>query len=137
MSLNKDTYVADTMALILRLEKRKMPEKVRNRFKLAEDQQSVILIPAMVFAELAYLSEKRRIETTLSNARTYLEANSTIKEYPLAMSTIQAAFEIDDIPELHDRLIAAAAKEKRIPILTNDPDINESLHVEAIWQVKY
>jgi hypothetical protein len=45
-----------------------------------------------------------------------------------------SAFEIDDIPELHDRLIAGSGKELNILIITNDPDINESQNVGVIWK---
>lgn len=127
-------YIADTMALILRLEKRKMPEQVKEKFKQAEKGQAEISIPAIVFAELAYLSERERIDTTLAEARKYLDKHPAITECPITISTVQQAFEIDDIPELHDRIITAAGKELSIPILTNDPDIDNSKHVEVIWK---
>lgn len=127
-------YISDTMAFILRLEKRKMPKKVKEIFIQAEKGNVEIAIPAMVFAEVAYLSERNRIETTLGKTKNYLEKYPAITECPMSISTVQQAFEIDDIPELHDRLIAAAAKEFGIPILTNDPDIQNSKYVQVIWK---
>ena len=52
-------YVADTMAFILRLERRKMPQKVKEIFNQAENGRNQILVPAIVFAELGYLAEKK------------------------------------------------------------------------------
>ena len=127
-------YVADTMALILRLEKREMPQKVKEKFQLAEKGLAEIIIPAMVFAELAYLSEKKRLDTNLAEAQKYINDHPTISECTMTISTILHAFEIDDIPELHDRLIAASGKEFGFPILSNDPDINNSKYVKAIWK---
>lgn len=121
------------MALILRLEKRKMPEKVKDKFIQAEKGESEILIPAMVLAELAYLSERRRIDATLTEVEKYIKEYPNIREYPMTTSTIKKAFEIDDIPELHDRLIAASGIELGIPILTNDPHIQASRYVNSIW----
>lgn len=126
-------YLADTMALILRLEKRKMPKRVKDKFLLAEKGENEIVVPAMVFAELAYLSERERIDTTLAEAEKYLAEYPSVTECPMTVSTIKKAFEIDDVPELHDRLIAASAKELDVPVLTNDPDIRHSHHVKSIW----
>jgi predicted nucleic acid-binding protein len=126
-------YVADTMAFILRLEQRKMPHEIRSIFMQAENGLTEINVPAIVFAELGYLSEKGKIEITLKDAHEYLEKNRAISVYPLTFEIIEHAFRIDDIPELHDRLIAATAKALNVPILTNDPDIRNSSHVETVW----
>jgi predicted nucleic acid-binding protein len=125
--------MSDTMALILRLEGRKMPDKVKEIFNNAEKGQVEIMIPSIVFAELAYLSERERIDTSLHEALRYLDKYPAIIESPMTKSTVQRAFEIDDIPELHDRLIAAAGKELSIPVLTNDPEMRDSKHVGVIW----
>lgn len=122
------------MAFILRLEKRKMPVKASDKFELAEQGKAEILIPSIVFVELAYLSEKRRIDANLQDARKYLDKFLNINESPLNLKTIDIAFKIDDIPELHDRLIAALGKELELPIITNDPVIQKSKHVSTIWK---
>ena len=49
----------------------------------------------------------------------YIEAN-------LSVDIIDSAFEIKDIPELHDRLIAGTARYLNLPLLTNDTVILES-----------
>ena len=121
------------MAFVLWLEKRKMPLQAKEKFQSAEKGETEILIPALVFAELAYLSENNRIDTTLEDAKRALAKNKNLKVYPLAFETVRSAFEIDDIPELHDRLISAAAKELGIEIITNDPEIEQSVHVRTIW----
>lgn len=41
-------------------------------------------------------------------------------------------FEIKDIPELHDRLIAGTAKYLNLPLITNDPIILKSESVICI-----
>ena len=109
------------MAIILRLEKRKLPKKVKEVFEDAEKNQSEIIVPAMVFAEIAYLSENNRIDTNLEVIKSYLRNHKGIYENPLTFENVITAFRIDDIPELHDRLIAAVAMQLNIEILTNDP----------------
>ncbi|NOX47171.1 MAG: type II toxin-antitoxin system VapC family toxin [Chlorobi bacterium] len=127
-------YVTDTMAIILRLEKRKLPGKVKEIFKKAENNQCEIVIPAIVFAEIAYLSERGRIDTNLEEVGSYLKKHRTISECSLNLKTITIAFDIDDIPELHDKLISASAMQHNLKIITNDPDIQKSKYVKAIWK---
>ena len=40
---------------------------------------------------------------------------------PIGFEVVKAAAGIDDVPELHDRLIAGTAAWLGVPILTNDP----------------
>ena len=51
---------------------------------------------------------------------------------PLSFEILKTASEIDDIPELHDRLIAATARYLDLPIITNDPAIRDSQFVEVL-----
>lgn len=74
-----------------------------------------------------------RIETTLHSAVQYLEESSHVRVQPLTTHIIALAFTIDDIPELHDRLIAAGGLHSDCAILTNDPKIHQSRFVEALW----
>ena len=53
-------YVADTMALILWMEKRKMPSLAKDIFISASKGLTTLYIPAMVLVEIGYLSEKNR-----------------------------------------------------------------------------
>ena len=52
----------------------------------------------------------------------------------MAFKTVEEAFILDDIPELHDRLIAAEGKILNYSVVTNDPDIQASKFVETIWK---
>ncbi len=49
------------------------------------------------------------------------------------MAASSKAFEIDDIPELHDRIIAGTTLVKGFALITNDPIISSSRFVEVIW----
>ncbi|RME56244.1 MAG: hypothetical protein D6790_14975 [Caldilineae bacterium] len=50
-----------------------------------------------------------------------------------SVSVIRAAAEIVDVRELHDRLIAGTARALRLPLLSNDPEIQHSSYVETLW----
>ncbi len=127
-------FVTDTMAYVLHLEKRKMPETTKNIFQNAENGDTEITVPAIVIAEIGYLSEKKRIDLSLNDVSTHLEKTINFKEQPLNNAIINTAYQIDDIPELHDRLIAGTAKYLDQELITNDPIIEKSKHVKTVWK---
>jgi len=53
--------------------------------------------------------------------------------HEIDIGLITKAFEINDIPELHDRLIAAAGMVHNCTIITNDPKIIASKFVSSVW----
>lgn len=126
-------YVADTMAVILRLEERRLPLKVREIFEKVENGRMSLAVPAMTVAELAYLSERRRVETTLPDLFQYVRQHDQCSISPMTGHVVEQAFLIPDIPELHDRLIAATALCLNAVLITNDPVITSSRHVKTIW----
>lgn len=118
-----NSFVIDTMAFVLRLEKRKISRKIIAVFEEAERNNSSLFIPAMVLAEIGYLSERNRIDTNLKEVKKYCKQHPSIRIEPVTEAIIHKSFEIDDIPELHDRLIAGTAYSKNLPLITNDPII--------------
>jgi predicted nucleic acid-binding protein len=126
-------YVTDTVGLILHLEKRKLSASAEQIFDSAENGQTIIHIPAMVFAEILYLSEKKRITANLTDVSTLLQNFPNFKEFPLTADVIKSAEQITDIPELHDRIISAAAKLMNLELITNDTKIQSSTFVKTIW----
>jgi predicted nucleic acid-binding protein len=129
----KSEYVTDTMGLVLRMEQRKMGAKARALFQSADAGEVIIHVPALVFVEILYLSERNRIQATLHDVISLLTASSTYRQAPLTVEVIQAAARINDIPELHDRLIASTALSLNLPLITNDPLIQASSLTECIW----
>ncbi len=125
--------VVDTMALVLRLENRRMPEFAKAHFGSVEEGASILYIPGMVLAEIGYLSERKRIDCRLSDVRTYIEMFTNVNVCPLSFEIVQTAFSIHDIPELHDRLIAATALHLELRLITNDPVITASTKIKVIW----
>ena len=126
-------FVTDTMALILWLERRKLPQTIKTVFQRMEQGNAVIYVPTMTLAEILYLSEKQRISLTIEDTIRYIENQSSCKEYAMNIAVIQATAEITDIPELHDRLIAATARVLDAVLMTNDPVIQISGFVKTVW----
>lgn len=126
--------ILDTMAVVLRLERRRLPQSVRRIFLEAEDGERRLYIPAMALAEIGYLSERGRIDATLHEVDTYCAIHPTIEVHALTQEIILRSFVIDDIPELHDRLIAGTAYTRDLPLITNDPIISTSQYVTVVWE---
>ena len=108
-----------------------MPQKAKNIFIQAEKNEIKLYVPALVIMEIGYLSEKGRIDVTLSEVTDYL-AKHNIEVHVTDVTLIKNAFEITDIPELHDRLIAASGKVHGFPVITNDPKIIASKFVATL-----
>jgi PIN domain nuclease of toxin-antitoxin system len=121
------------MALVLRLEKRKMGKSAKVIYENAEKGNVKIFIPAMVLAEIGYLSERNKIDTNLNETKDYSRKYSMFQIEPITEEIIHKSFEIEDIPELHDRIIAGTAYLKNLEVITNDPMIINSEYVSTIW----
>ena len=50
-------FVTDTMGLILRIEQRKLGPTAKGTFDSMESGNATVYVPALVFAEILYLSE--------------------------------------------------------------------------------
>ena len=126
-------YVTDTQALVKFLSGKKViNDKIHSIFEDTDNGKAIIVIPSIVLFEIAYLHEKKRIPISLSDIEAILSNSINYTEKKLSINMIKSAFEIDDIPELHDRLIAGTALYLNIPILTNDSEIQRSKYVETI-----
>ena len=128
-----DEYVTDTMALILHLENRKSSQTVKTIFDSADQGNTAIYIPTMVFAEILYLTERQRITLNLFDVEKHLKSFQNYKESPMSFEIVKNAVQIKDIPELHDRLIASTANHLNLELITNDPKIQASQLVNTVW----
>ncbi len=126
-------FVADTMALVLRMRGRPLGRRAMRLFDAAERGEAVVHVPAMVLAEILYLSEKKRIRVGIADVADYMARYPACREHPLNMAVIRSSARITDIRELHDRLIAGTAACLGLAIVTNDPAMHASDQVKAIW----
>ena len=127
-----NSYVTDTMGLVKFMMGKKVINDAAHRAFVSADQgQAVIIIPAIVLMEVMYLFEKNRIEIGLFQTEDLMESQNYQFE-PLGFEILKTASNITDIPELHDRLIAATARHLDLPLITNDPVIRQSSFVRVL-----
>ncbi len=127
-----NSYVTDTQALVkFMMGKKVINDQCHQAFIAADRGESIIIIPAIALMEVMYLFEKNRISIDLIQAEDLLQSSNYQFE-PLSIEILKTASEINDIPELHDRLIAATAKYLDTPIITNDPVIIKSTFIKVL-----
>ena len=127
-----DNFVTDTQALVkFMMGKKVINDRSHQAYQSADKGESTIIIPAIVLMEVLYLFEKNRIDIGLLQTEELFKSQNYQFE-PLSFEILKTASEIDDIPELHDRLIAATARYLDLPIITNDPVIRDSRFVEVL-----
>lgn len=90
-------YVADTVALVVYLEKRQLVADASVIFDSAENSTTIIHIPAIVFAEILYLSEKGRISANPADVKNLLQTNPNFRECPLTQAIIETTSQIIDL----------------------------------------
>ena len=128
-----NSFVTDTQAIIHFMENKKpISTTINEIFKNADEGKATIYIPVIALMEILYLFEKKRIKTNVLHFKELFAQSTNYVEQELNIHILEKAFEINDIPELHDRIIAATAKYLEIPLLTNDPVIINSKHCQTI-----
>jgi PIN domain nuclease of toxin-antitoxin system len=106
-------------------------------FHDVDDGQAVIVIPAVVVAEVIMVVQKGRLSgASLDHLIPYLHSMNESENYPLAPllpKTVIASHEHTIIPDIFDRLIVTEAILKDLSIITRDQTIRESGLVSTIW----
>lgn len=126
-------YVTDTMALVSYIGKRRLPASTKQIFQSADANLVEILIPSVVFFEIHYLFERSRIDVSPNDVLQHLTKYPSFKKQDLTFEIVSKAFAINDIPELHDRLIGGTAHYFDAELITNDPLIQASQFVKTVW----
>lgn len=89
-----DNYVTDTMALVLRLEKRRLTRKVKAIFEDVEKGNIKLVVPVMVLAEIGYLSERNKIDTNLNEVKDYSQRHPTVQIESITEEIIHKSFSL-------------------------------------------
>lgn len=127
-------FVADTHALWWYLTS---PEKLNVAasvvFRLAETGNATIVIPAIVVAEFYYLSLKLGQPFPPWRLMDMLSSTEGLEMSELGRAQLERLHSLPDVPEMHDRLIAAESMAFDAPVLTRDETLTASNQVETIW----
>ena len=127
-------FVTDTHTLWWHLE---TPELLSANaaaiFRLAESEEVTIIVPAIVVAEFYYLSVKQGKPMPPAVLLADLASSGWAEVPALGPEQLVLLDQLSEVPEMHDRMIAAAAVYHNAPILTRDPDLVASPQLQTIW----
>ncbi len=126
-------YLADTVAIIEFLRRRCIGSKALQIMRQADLGEHTIHVSAITLMEVLYLSQRSRIDLPLRELVERIAASPNYAMVPIGTEVVVRAEDIDDVPELHDRILAATAKWLGVPILTPDSVLMKSKHVQTIW----
>ncbi len=128
------TYIADTHALFWYLDN---PDRLSLAadavFRLAAAGGALIVVPAIVVAELFYLTAKAGLPILPSDLLSRINASREFVFSELGQDQLEAMESIAVVTEMHDRLIAAEAVVRRAPVISRDEILRLSQVVDVIW----
>ena len=127
-------FVVDTHALwwYLRFPERLSPA-ASAIFQLAKTGNATIIVPAIAVAELYFLSVKMRKPFIPSELLDALASVGGIELSSLGRAQLERLDELHEVPEMHDRLIAAESFVRNAPVVTRDEALTNSPRVQTIW----
>ena len=127
-------FVVDTHALwwYLRSPERLTPA-ASAVFRLAETGNATIVVPAIAVAEFYFLSVKLGQPLDPSSLLETLAAVGGIELSDLGRAQLERLNQFPEIPEMHDRLIAAESVALGAPVVTRDETLSASPQIETVW----
>ena len=134
MLADTSRFVVDTHALwwYLRSPERLSPA-ASAVFRLAETGNATIIIPAIAIAELYFLSVKMGQPFVPAELLDALASVSGVELPDLGRAQLEKLDVLHEIPEMHDRLIAAESLVRNAPVVTRDQVLTTSPHVQTVW----
>lgn len=128
------TYLVDAHALYWRFWK---PDNLslgaQAALRLVEAGGAQAIIPAIVVAEVYYLSRKLGRPLAPGDILRAMDATPGYIFSPLGRLQLELLDRIADVPEMHDRLIVADAMVRGATVITRDPTIQSCGLVPTIW----
>jgi predicted nucleic acid-binding protein len=127
-------YLADTVAIVRHLRGHPaLGPQAAQILRDADAGEHHIYLSAITLMEVLYLSEAKRVDVRLDELIRHVSGSVNYEVVPVNADVVLAAAEVDDVPELHDRIIVGTAKWLGVPILTGDGIISKSSHAQTIW----
>lgn len=108
-------------------------DHARRAFEEIANGESNLLIPVIVLAELIFTIENKPVQADLDNILAAFEHSSNVEFVDFDYETAMRLRDLSAIPEMHDRMIVAAAIEYRAALITVDESITSSGLVAVIW----
>ncbi len=111
----------------------RLGESARAVFDAIEQRTTVGLVPLIAVAEILFLSAKRGRARSAAELLRLIDQAEGLQVEPLTRQHLAALDRLGDIPEMHDRFVAAVGLLHGAPIVTADASIRACSSVRCIW----
>lgn len=102
-------------------------------FRAMERREAVGLVPVIAVAELHYLTTKQGAPLSVAALLGLIDRAPALRLEPLTRRHLAALDRLADVPEMHDRLIAAVGLVHGAVVVTRDAEIRASSLVRSVW----
>lgn len=129
-----NAVVVDTHPLVWYFtEDPRLSARAREFLEQAEAGAVQALVPTIVLAEIAHISERKKAPVSVHEVVTTLRQENGFAVVPFDFEVFSTMLKLPAEWELHDRVIAATARYYSASLLTKDGDLRKSEGVETIW----
>jgi PIN domain nuclease of toxin-antitoxin system len=128
-------FVTDTHSLVWHMTNDpKLSSKAKGGFQKVDNFQDSIFIPCIVFFELLYLIEKKKVVADFDSFLVMISSSKNYKIEPLCLPIIEKSKRIprEKVADPWDRLIAATSMHLNFPLITRDETLRQ-IGLEVIW----
>ena len=130
-------FITDTVGLARYLED-SLPDSASDAFGKAERGEASILVPQIVVGEFIYIAMKGRLKLAEPKSSVKLILEELRGASFIFLSDFPAEawdnFLSLEVPELHNRLIAAEALCRNVPLISSDPAFYGIPNLITIWK---
>ena len=126
-------YVADTHSLVWYFLSDPRLGLTAGQIFDSSDNNTIIIIPAVVLAEIMYIAKKGRVVLAFKDTLEKIEERPNFDIAPLDTNIIKIADAIEIDLEMHDRLILSTALFYEAALITKDSEIEKSGLVKIVW----
>jgi len=129
--------VIDTVALIHHLDD-SLPPAAGRAFRDAENGKGRLYLPEIALGEFVYVTLRGRLgvpnpRAVVAEVVDHVAASGYIRLSSLGSAGWSSFLDLE-IPELHDRMIAADAISRKIPLVSNDEELAGISGLRLIWK---
>lgn len=128
-------YVTDTHSLVWYMtDDPGLSVEAKGVFQKVDNFQDYIFIPCIVFFELLYLIEKKKIAAGFDIFLAMVSSSKNYRIEPLCLPIIEKSRRIsrERVADPWDRLIAATSMHLNLPLITRDKNLRK-IGLEVIW----
>ncbi len=127
-------YVLDTHAFIWWASApRKLGREARRVLAEVDEGRAFAWVPSIVGVELVLLAERGRKKVSVTDLEAATRRNRCVAVFPQDLAQAREFAHLEMLEDPFDRMIVAAARVAKRPLLTADERIADSGLVDVVW----